>query len=87
MVGLWKSLWYKGKAKYYVLLEFDSVPICFEDLSSNVTDTFTNKKCSTQIWDNKTGNLETELYLIVGQTVTVILIALSSISLWTKLGL
>lgn len=48
-----------GKAKYYVLLEFDSVPICFEDLSSNVTDTFTNKKCSTQIWDNKTGNLET----------------------------
>ncbi|QKF59201.1 conjugal transfer protein TraN [Aliarcobacter lanthieri] len=48
-----------GNAKYYVLLEFDSVPTCFEDLSSNVTDTFTNKKCSTQIWDNKTGNLET----------------------------
>ena len=24
-----------GNAKYYVLLEFDSVPACFEDLSSN----------------------------------------------------
>ncbi|MCT7595109.1 conjugal transfer protein TraN [Aliarcobacter butzleri] len=48
-----------GNAKFYVLLEFDSTPTCFEDLSSSVTDTFTNKKCSTQIWDDKTGNLET----------------------------
>ncbi|MDN5061853.1 conjugal transfer protein TraN [Aliarcobacter butzleri] len=48
-----------GNAKFYVLLEFDNTPTCFEDLSSSVTDTFTNKKCSTQIWDDKTGNLET----------------------------
>ena len=45
--------------KEYALMEFETMPTCFEDLSSNVTDTFTNKKCSTQIWDNKTGNLET----------------------------
>ncbi len=48
-----------GNARFYALLEFNSAPTCFEDLSSNVVDTFTNKKCSTQIWDNKTGNLET----------------------------
>ena len=48
-----------GNARYYALLEFDTAPTCFEDLSSNATDTFTNKKCSTQIWDTKTGNLET----------------------------
>ncbi|MDD3054840.1 MAG: conjugal transfer protein TraN [Aliarcobacter sp.] len=48
-----------GNAKFYALLEFDTAPVCFEDLSSNVIDTFTNKKCSTQIWDDKTGHLET----------------------------
>jgi len=49
----------RGNAKHYALIEFDKIPDCFEDLSSNVTGEFTNKKCSTQIWDNKTGNLET----------------------------
>jgi len=49
----------RGKAKHYALIEFDKAPECFDDLSSNVTGEFTNKKCSTQIWDNKTGNLET----------------------------
>jgi|GEM_PF-983095 len=49
----------RGKAKHYALIEFDKVPKCFDDLSSNVTGEFTNKKCSTKIWDNKTGNLET----------------------------
>lgn len=48
-----------GNAKYYALIEFDKSPSCFEDLSSQVTDSFTNKKCTTQIWDSKTGNLET----------------------------
>ena len=45
--------------KEYALMEFETMPTCFEDLSSNVTDTFTNKKCTTQIWDDKTGNVET----------------------------
>ena len=47
-----------GNARFYALLEFNSAPTCFEDLSSNVVDTFTNKKCSTQIWDSSAGNLE-----------------------------
>lgn len=48
----------RGEAKFYALLEFDTVPTCFEDLSSNVVDDFTNKKCSTQIWDSRSGNIE-----------------------------
>ena len=47
-----------GNARFYALLEFNSAPTCFEDLSSNIVDTFTNKKCSTQIWDSSAGNLE-----------------------------
>lgn len=49
----------RGEARHYAIMEFDSVPECYKDISTTVTDTFTNKRCSTQIWDDKTGNLET----------------------------
>lgn len=48
-----------GDALFYALMEFDTMPSCFEDLSSNVTDVIEGMKCTTQIWDDRTGNLET----------------------------
>ncbi len=48
---------YNNPVKFYALIEFDKMPDCYTP-PSDVNDTFTGVKCNTQIYDDKTGNLE-----------------------------